>query len=376
VRVGIPREVKDGEARVGATPDGVRVLAGAGHEVLVERGAGSRAGFPDDAYREAGARIAPGPDEVWTAGLVVKVKELQAEEWPRLRPGCVVAAYHQLARDPRLLDAVLGAGIACLAWEGVTAPGGARPLLAPMSEIAGRMTAQIAAWALQSRPGPLCGSGVLLCGAAGVPPGRALVVGEGAVGKAAAGALLAVGCEVTVLGRDPEALQALEARHASPHLRTGLSTPETLAAATAAADVVVGAVSVLGRLAPKLVTRAMLRAMRPGSVIVDVGIDMGGIAETSRQTKLSDPLFVEEGVLHYGVPNIPALVPRAATQALAAATLPVVLLLAGRGIAGALRATPGLRDGLLVHGGRVIHPGLAEDTGRPCAPFPFPPEAS
>lgn len=375
MRIGVPREIKDGEARVGATPDTVRTLIRAGHAVLVEARAGARVGFDDRAYAEAGAAIAAQPDEVYACPLVVKVKELQPAELGRLRPGTIIAGYQQLGREPALLDAVLERRVTCLAYEGVTASDGSRPLLAPMSTIAGLMSAQLAAWALQRREGPLSGSGVLLRGLPGVPPGRVLVIGNGVAGGAAARAFLELGCAVTVLGRAPASLRGLEERLAGAGrgvLRAALATAEELATGCAGADVVVGAVSVPGRLSPRLVTRAMLRTMRPGSVLIDIGIDMGGIAETSRQTKLSEPLFVEEGVLHYGVPNIPALVPRAATQALTAATLPFVELVAGCELGAALRQAPALREGLLVHDGHVVHRALAEDTGRPFTPASVP----
>jgi alanine dehydrogenase len=336
--------------------------------VAVETRAGSRIGFDDRAYADAGAAIAPRPDEVYSCPLIVKVKELQPAEYGLLRPGTIVAGYQQLGRDPTLLDAVLERRVTCIAYEGVTASDGSRPMLAPMSRIAGLMSAQIAGWALQRREGPLSGSGVLLHGLAGVSPGRVLVVGNGVAGRAAAEAFLAIGCVVTVLGRTPASLRSLEERLAGSGrgvLRVALATPEELATTCAVADVIVGAISVPGRLAPKLITREMLRTMRPGSVLVDIGIDMGGIAETSRQAKLSDPLYEEEGVLHYCVPNIPALVPRAATLALTTATLPFVELIARCGLGPALRQAPELREGLLVHDGQVVHPALGEDTGRP-----------
>jgi len=374
MRIGVPREIKDGEARVGMTPDAVRALAQKGHVLLVEEGAGRGVGFGDERYAAAGARLTPDPAEVFACELVVKVKELQADEFPRLRPGTIVAGYQQLASEPALLDAVLARRITCLAYEGVRTSEGARPMLAPMSTIAGLMSGQIAAWALQRREGPLSGSGVLLHELPGVEPARALVVGDGIAGRAAAQAFLAFGCRVTMLGNDRALLRAAESQageRGRERLRTALSSPEELAACTAEADAVIGAVSIPGRLTPKLVTRSMLRAMRPGSVFIDIGIDMGGIAETSRQTKLSDPLYVEEGVLHYCVPNIPALVPRAATLALSAATLPFVALIADRGLEAALGEVPALVEGLLVHDGHVVNRALAEDTGRPCAACSF-----
>ena len=371
--IGFPREIKDGEARVAGTPETVRALVRAGHRVLLESGAGAGSGYPDAAYGEAGAQVVSRPEEAYACPLVVKVKELQPEEYPFLRAGSILFAYQQLARDAGLLEAVLERRVTCLAYESVTGEDGGRPLLAPMSTIAGLMSAQIAAWALQHRDGPWCGSGVLLPWIEGVPRARVLILGEGTVGSSAARAFLALGCATSVLGRVPGNLEALRRRLAQDGtgmLETALCTPAELQARLPGCDVLVGAVSIPGRLSPKLVTRAMLRSMRPGSVLVDVGIDMGGVAETSRQTKLSDPVYREEGVLHYCVGNIPALVPRSASAALAAATLPYLEQLAGGGLERALEARPGLRRGLLVHAGQVLDPGLAEDTGRPCATFP------
>lgn len=372
MQIGIPKEIKDGEGRVAATPESVRVFADAGHEVFIESGAGIRSGFEDACYEEAGARITLDPDEVYACPLVIKVKELQPVEYLRLRPGCILAGYQQLARDPALLEAVLDRRVSCFAYDGFVAEDGTRPLLAPMSTIAGLLSAQIASWALQRREGPLSGSGVLLPALEGVARARVLIVGEGTVGAAAARAFLSLGCRVTVLGLVAARLKSLETQAVgwgSGVLRTALSTRGELEAGTAEADVVVGAVSVPGFLTPKLINRSMLRAMRPGSAYLEIGIDMGGIADTARQTKLSDPMYLEEGVLHYCVPNIPALVPRTATQALAAATLPVLRLLASRGLAGALGAIPELHSGLLVHDGRIVHPGLATDTDRPFTPY-------
>jgi len=370
--IGIPREIKDGEPRVGATPEAVRALVQGGHAVVVEAGAGARIGFDDAAYRAAGARIASRPDEVYACALIVKVKELQPPEYPLARPGAVICSYQQLGRDPRLLAAALASGASFVAYEAVLDADGRRPLLSPMSILAGLLAPQVAAWCLQVRPGPLSGSGVLLFPLPGISRASVVVVGEGVAGGTAASAFLDIGCEVTVLGKQAAALQALGERLASRGRgkpRVAAATPEALASATAGADVVVGAVSVPGRLAPKLITRSMLRAMRPGSVFIDVGIDMGGIAETSRQTSHSDPIYAEEGVLHYCVPNIPALVPRTASEALVAATLPYLRRIADQGLEGALGADPGLLEGLQVHGGHVVHRGLAADTGSPFAPF-------
>lgn len=369
MRIGVPKETKNGEGRCGATPDLVLGLVERGHEVVVEVGAGSVAGFDDAAFERAGARLVSRSEEAFASALILKVKELQPQEYDRLPTGSIVAGYQQLARDPRLLDAVLTQRITALAYEGVIAPGGVRPLLAPMSAIAGTMTAQIAAWALQRDSGPLPRRGILLSGIEGVPPARVLIVGDGTVGWASARAFLRAGCEVTMLGASMVRMKALQDELDEEALHIGLSTPEELTHRLPETDVLIGAVAVPGRLSPKLITRAMLQRMQLGSVFIDVGIDMGGIAETSRSTKLSEPLYLEEGVLHYCVPNIPALVPRAATQALAAATTPYLLAIAELGLEGALRELPGLQDGLLVHDGQVVNQGLAEDTARPFHPF-------
>lgn len=368
--IGTPREVKDGEARVGLTPEGAVQLVQSGHRVRVERGAGLRAGFPDEAYEAAGAELTEGPEALFACALVVKVKELQPVEYARLKAGTVLFAYQQLGRDQALLDAVLGAGVTCLAYENVVDAAGARPLLAPMSALAGTMSAQIAAWALQSRASGPSGNGTLLWAMEGLPPARVVVIGEGVSGSAAAEAFHRMGCAVTVLGRDAARLDALRARLGGT-LEVAISDAETLDRWVPQADVVIGAVAIPGRRAPVLLPRELLRRMRPGSVFIDIGIDMGGIAETSRQTKLSDPLYLEEGIVHYGVSNIPAQVPKAASQALCVATLPWVQTLADCGLQGALAARPGLREGLLVHAGAIVHPGLAEDTGRPYLPPPF-----
>jgi alanine dehydrogenase len=349
----------------------VEDLVAHGHEVLLESGAGLGSGFQDAAYAQRGARIVPGPRDIYACPMVVKVKELQTSELEHLRRGSLVVGYQQLARDPELLTAVLDAGITCLAYEGVLLPDGRRPMLAPMSTLAGLLSAQIAAWALQRREGSLSGSGTLLQRMEGVPPAQVLILGDGVAGEAAARSFLRLGCQVAVLGLDPTANNIL--KRLEPvlcgDLETARSTPEELAGRIPSAEVVIGAIAIPGKLSPRLVTRNLLRTMRPGSVFIDIGIDMGGIAETSRQTKLSDPLYVEEGVLHYGVPNIPALVPRTATEALTAATLPYVRGVADLGLAAAMEAMPELAHGLLVHAGHVVNPDLARDCGRACVPF-------
>lgn len=369
MRIGVPRERKDGERRVAVTPDGARKLVAAGHELVVERGAGESVGFSDAAYATAGATIGPDAAAVFACPLVVKVKELQDDELALLRPATTVFGFAQLARDRALLDAVLAARIGVIAYETVSDGRGGLPLLAPMSRIAGRLAPLIAASLLMNDRG---GAGVLLPGVDAVAAARIVIIGAGNVGCEAARLALALGATVTVFARRQVSLDALRTRCepiGGGRLRTSLSDAGSLAAAIADADVLIGAVLEPGRLSPKLISRAMLRAMRGGSVFIDVGIDQGGIAESSRMTSISEPTFVAEGVVHYGVANMPALVARTATLALARAVLPFVCLLAERGASEALRSDAGLRAGLQVWEGTVVHPALAKDAGVPAAPW-------
>jgi alanine dehydrogenase len=358
MRIGVPRECKDGERRVGLLPEGAAQLCAAGHEVLVETGAGGRTGFADDDYRAAGACIVGAAADIFASTLVVKVKELQAAEFPLLHAATTIFGFAHLASDPALLAAVLRARIRCIAFETVTDADDGLPLLAPMSEIAGRLAPLLAASLLLSDRG---GSGVLLPGIQGVAPANVTIVGAGHAGAAAASVAAGLGARVTVFARTDRRLAALRRSHV-PTLTTRCYDAEGLAASVADADVVIGAVLVRGKLSPKLITRPMLRSMRCGSVFVDIGIDQGGIAETSRPTSLSDPTYVEEDVIHYCVSNLPALVPRTATLALARATLPYVLAIANRGVEGALAADAGLRCGLQTSDGRVLHPTLGATT--------------
>jgi len=369
MRIGVPRERKDGERRVAITPDGAQSLVTAGHEVVVERGAGERLGFSDAAYAAAGADMVANTATVFACPLVVKVKELQPDEIALLKPATTVFGFAQLARDRALLDAVLASRIGVIAYETVSDGRGGLPLLAPMSRIAGRLAPLIAASLLMSDRG---GAGVLLPGVDAVAAARIVIVGAGNVASEAARLALALGATVTVFARKPASLAALRTRCepiGGERLRTVLSDAGSLAEAIADADVLIGAVLEPGRLSPKLISRAMLRAMRGGSVFIDVGVDQGGIAESSRMTSISEPTFVAEGVVHYGVANMPALVARTATLALAQATLPHVRLLADRGVSDALRSDAGLRAGLQVWDGAVAHPALAADAGVPAAPW-------
>lgn len=358
--VGVPREIKDHEYRVGLTPAGVHALCERGHQVCFETGAGARIGFPDGDYLSAGARIVASAREVFAAHMVVKVKELQPAEFGLPRRGQILFAYLHLAPDPELLDALLACGASAIAYETVTDAQGRLPLLAPMSRIAGRLSVQVGAWALQMANG---GSGVLLGGVPGVAPGRVVVIGAGASGANAVQIAAGMGADVTVLDVDLERLAHLDEVYRG-RVKTCYSEALAIAEQVAQADLVIGALLVPGKLAPRLISRKLLQRMRPGSVLVDIAIDQGGIAETSRPTSHSQPLFVEEGVVHYCVPNMPSACARTATLALTQPTFPYVLRLADHGL-DALSENAGLANGLQVYAGQVTHRGLAEDVKRP-----------
>lgn len=361
MRIGVPKEIKDHEFRVGLSPAGAHVLAAHGHDVAVQSGAGAAIGFDDATYEAAGARIVASAKEAYAAELVIKVKEPQPVEYEYTREGQILFCYQHFAPAPELLAAMLERKVTCIAYETVTAADGSFPLLMPMSEIAGRLAVQVGAWALQMANG---GNGVLLSGVAGVPPAKVVIIGGGTVGTNAARIALGFGADVTLLDRSPERLRILEAVYGA-HLKTCFSEPQALRALVREADLVIGAVLLPGKLSPKLITRADVAAMGNGSVLVDVGIDQGGIAETSHPTTHSDPIYVESGVVHYCVANMPAAVSRTATLALTHATLPYALALATQGLRAALAADAGLRGGLEVHAGCVTHPDLAADVGRP-----------
>ena len=363
--VACPKEIKNHEYRVGLTPAGAHALTLQGHTVLVENNAGARVGFADADYAAAGAQVVDSAAEAYRrADLVVKVKELQAAEFPLTRPGQILYCYQHLAPDPDLLQHLLDCGVSCVAYETVTDARGDLPLLAPMSRIAGRLAPQVGAWALQMANG---GSGVLLGGVPGVPPAQVVVIGAGSVGAEATRIAVGMGADVTLFDRGTEKLEKLDALYRG-RIKTAVNDPLTLAAAVRGADLVIGAVLIPGKLSPKLIARELLMQMRPGSVIVDVGIDQGGISAASHPTSHSDPIFLAEGVIHYCVPNMPAAVARTATLALTQATLPQALALADLGLKQALAADAGLAQGLQVHAGRVTHAGLAEDVGRDYTP--------
>jgi len=363
--IGVPTEIKVHEYRVGITPAGVREAVGHGHRVLVQSGAGAGIGFGDEAYRAAGAEIAAGADEVFArADLVVKVKEPQPAECRRLRPGQVLFTYLHLAPDPEQAELLLESGATAIAYETVTDPWGGLPLLAPMSEIAGRMAVQVGASCLETARG---GSGVLLAGAPGVEPARVVIIGGGVVGANAARVALGIGADVVVLDRSMRRLTELDALY-GPRLKTLFATAEAIEQRLPGADLVIGAVLVPGATAPRLIRRDQLGLLRPGSVLVDVAIDQGGCFETSRPTAHSDPTFIIDGVVHYCVANMPGAVARTSTLALTNATLPYVLTLADLGWREAARRDPHLADGINIHAGSVTYPAVATALGRPYRP--------
>lgn len=360
MQIGVPKEIKVAERRVGLTPAGARECVAHGHAVLVEAGAGAAIGFPDEAYRAAGATVLESAERVWgEADLIIKVKEPQPVEWARLRPGQVLFAYLHLAPDRAQAEGLLASGAVAIAYETVTAPGGGLPLLAPMSEVAGRMAPLVGAQCLMLHNG---GSGVLLPGVPGVAPGRVVVLGGGMVGANAARVAAGMRAQVTVLDRNPRVLEALDAEFAG-RVTTLHATREAIERAVAEADLFIGAVLVPGAAAPRLVTRRMVAAMRPGSVIVDVAIDQGGCVETARPTTHAAPTYIEEGVVHYCVTNMPGAVARTSTIALSNATLPYLLRLADLGWRRATEEDPHLAAGVNVAEGRIVHPAVAAALG-------------
>ena len=363
MRIGIPKEIKDHEYRVGVTPAGVSALTARGHTVLVETCAGARIGFSDAMYEAAGAMIA-GQREIYGCEMVVKVKEPQPSEVALLREGQILFCYLHLAPEPELTRGLLDRKAIGIAYETVTDAQGRLPLLVPMSEVAGRLAVQAGATALQIANG---GSGVLLGGVPGVAPGKVVILGGGVAGLNAAKMAAGLGAEVSVLDIDPARLRQLDDVFGM-RVKTRYAEPAAIAELTREADLVIGAVLIPGKRAPRLLSRKMIAAMKPGSVLVDIAIDQGGCADTSRPTTHSHPTYVEAGVVHYCVGNMPGAAARTATLALTAVTLPLALELADKGTR-ALLDHPGLRDGLNVYRGRVAHPAVAADLGYVCEPF-------
>jgi alanine dehydrogenase len=360
--VGVPKEIKDNEYRVGLIPATVRELTARGHRVLVQKSAGLGAGIADADYAAAGADLVDTADDVFgRAELIVKIKEPLASERPKLRRGQVLFTYLHLAPDRPQVDDLIASGVTAIAYETVTAPDGSLPLLAPMSEVAGRMAPQVGAHYLEKTNG---GRGVLLAGVAGVLPGAVVVLGPGVVGSNAAQIAVGMGAEVTVVGRSAESLRRIEAQFAG-RVRTAFSTKDAIETLCRAADLVIGAVMVPGGTAPRLVSAATVQAMRPGTVIVDVCIDQGGCVETARPTSHSHPTYVVDDVIHYCVPNMPGAVARTSTFAINNATMPFVLALADKGAKRALEDDAHLRQGLNIHAGCVTYRAVAEALGLP-----------
>jgi len=354
--VGVPREIKDNEFRVGLTPSAVRELVAHGHNVIVQTAAGEAIDLDDDVYRAAGAEIAPDAATVFgRAELVVKVKEPQPSEIGMLREGQVLFTYLHLAPDRPQTEGLINSGCVAIAYETVTDERGGLPLLAPMSEVAGRMSIQAGAHALEREAG---GRGVLLGGVPGVPPAKVVVLGGGVVGMNALRMALGLEADVIVLDKSLPRLKELDLAFA-PALKTRYSTTDAVEESVLAADLVIGAVLTPGGTAPRLVTREMIRSMRRGTVVVDVSIDQGGCFETSRPTTHSNPTYVVDGVVHYCVTNMPGAVARTSTFALNNATLPFTLALADRGFRGAMAEDPHLRAGLNVFAGAVTHEAVA-----------------
>jgi len=364
MNIGIPKEVKNHEYRVGATPSLVRLLIEDGHHVFVQASAGEAIDFNDDMYREAGAKIVQTAQEVYENDFIIKVKELQASEFPLLKEGQVIFCYLHLAPDPEQTAQLLAKKVIAIAYDTVTDVQGRLPLLVPMSEIAGRMSIQVGASCLQLNNG---GRGIVLGGVPGVSPGKVVVIGGGVVGTEAARMALGLGADVTVLDRDLNRLRALDALF-GPRLKTLYSNSAVIEESLKDADLVVGAVLIPGKTAPKLITKNIVKKMRHGSVIVDVAIDQGGCSETSRPTTHTDPIYEVDGVVHYCVTNMPGACARTSTLALTNATGEYALMIANKGWKQALFEHAGLRDGLNVCDGSVTNESVAHDLGYPYIP--------
>jgi alanine dehydrogenase len=363
--VGVPGEIKNSEHRVAITPDGVRELCEHGVEVRVETGAGRSSAIDDAEYQAAGAKVVPTAEDAWAAELVCKVKEPQPEELPLLRDDLVLFTYLHLAAYPSVADALLSAGTAGVAYETVQLESGELPLLAPMSEVAGRMATQIGAHYLERENG---GRGVLLGGAPGVRPGRVVVIGAGNVGWNSAWIAAGMEAEVVLLDKSIDRLRWVDQIHQG-RIMTLASNRGTVERSVAKADLVIGAVLVAGGRAPMVMSESMVAGMKPGSVIVDVAVDQGGCIETTHETTHEDPVYEVHGVLHYAVGNIPGAVPNTSTYALTNATLPYLLALATRGLAGAATADPALALGVNTLEGSVTHATVAEALGKAHTPL-------
>jgi alanine dehydrogenase len=360
--IGVPKEVKDHEARVALVPSGVTALREAGHEVLVQAKAGELSAITDREYMQAGAGIVPSPEEIWRkADLIVKVKEPQPSEYAFLRPGLVLFTYLHLAPLPQLTDALVRSEVHGVAYETITEPDGSLPLLTPMSEVAGRMAVQVGAQYLEAPNG---GRGVLLGGVPGVAPADVVVLGGGVVGTNAAKVALGMGARVTIVDKNLNRLRQLDDIF-NGQVMTLASNHWTVGETVKQADLVIGAVLIPGASAPKLVRRQMIASMKRGAVVVDVAIDQGGCFETSRPTTHTEPVYFVDNVLHYCVSNMPAAVPHTSTFALTNATFPYLLELANKGLERACQEHPAICSGVNTYNGYVTHPGVAESQARP-----------
>ncbi|HEY8517923.1 MAG TPA: alanine dehydrogenase [Candidatus Binatia bacterium] len=363
--IGVPREIKPDENRVALTPAGCAALRAHGHRVLVERGAGAGSGLADERYREAGAELIDDPEVLWAEStLVLKVKEPVEEEIPRLRPGLALFTYLHLAANERLTRALLDSDTTAIAYETLQLDDGSLPLLMPMSEVAGRLAIQVGAWCLEHQNG---GRGVLLSGASGVRPGKVVILGAGIAGTSACQVAAGVGADVSILD-----VNATRLRYVHDILRgqvtTVMSNRANVEEEVLSADLVIGTVLIPGARAPKLLSRELVAAMRKGAALVDVSIDQGGTSETSRPTTHRDPIYVEHGVVHYCVTNMPGIVPHTSTHALTNATLSYALQIADAGVEQALRASVPLQRALNVYRGKVVHAGVAEACGLEATP--------
>ena len=366
--IGVPKEIKNGEKRVAVTPQGVDALVAHHHRVVVEKGAGIGSGFSDREYEKAGAKVVEKKEDIWNeAHMVVKVKEPLEPEFPLMRPGQIIFTYLHLAADRELTHRLMESRIVGIGYETIQERDGSLPLLRPMSEIAGRASVLAGGMCLEAAHG---GRGVLLCGASGVPPAKVVILGAGVAGSNACKVAVGIGARVSILDIQPERLSYLH-DITQGHITTLISNRMTISEEITDADLVIGAVLIPGAQAPRLVTRQMLRGMRPGSAIVDISVDQGGCFETTHPTTHEHPTYIEEGIVHYCVANIPGAYPRTSTYALTNATFPYVLQMADKGYEKAMEENETLRKGLNLIDGKVVCTGVAKSFGLACVPNPF-----
>jgi len=366
--IGVPKEIKNGEKRVAVTPQGVNALVSHHHRVVVEKGAGIGSGFSDREYEKAGAKVVEKKEDIWNeVHMVVKVKEPLEQEFPLMRPGQIIFTYLHLAADRELTHRLMESRIVGIGYETIQERDGSLPLLRPMSEIAGRASVLAGGMCLEAAHG---GRGVLLCGASGVPPAKVVILGAGVAGSNACKVAVGIGARVSILDIQPERLSYLH-DITQGHITTFISNRMTISEEITDADLVIGAVLIPGAQAPRLVTRQMLRRMRPGSAIVDISVDQGGCFETTHPTTHEHPTYIEEGIVHYCVANIPGAYPRTSTYALTNATFPYVLQMADKGYEKAMEENETLRKGLNLIDGKVVCTGVAKSFGLACVANPF-----